>query len=65
MVRARCEDESRGMRMRHSAAAIVQSARSVEASRLARQQTERAISDSLKLLRRPIYPDDQPSQAEQ
>jgi len=51
--------------MRHSAAAIVQSARSVEASRLARQQTERAISDSLKLLRRPIYPDDQPSQAEQ
>ncbi len=49
------------MSMRCSVAAIVLSASSVELSRIAQEQTEAAIRASLKLLRKPIYPDDRRS----
>jgi hypothetical protein len=51
--------------MRRSAAAIMQSARSIELGRMAKEQTEAAILASLKLLRRPVYPDDRPGAPEQ
>jgi len=49
------------MGKRRSSEATVQSAWWVEVGRLAQQQSEQAIQDSLKLLRIPLYPDDQPS----
>lgn len=48
------------MNMHRSIAAITQSAQTVALSRTAKEQTETAILLSLKLLRKPVYPDDRP-----
>ena len=53
------------MSMYKSVTAIVQSTRSIELSRTAREQTERAILASLKLLRQPVFPDDRGATREQ
>jgi len=57
--------EDPNMSMYKSVVAIVQSARSIEVSRVTREQTERAILASLKLLRQPVFPDDRGARREQ
>jgi len=52
------------MSMRRSIAAIARSARTVELTRTAQEQTEAAIRASLKLLREPVYPGDSPPRRE-
>jgi len=65
MASVRRKHQYRGMSMRRSAAAVIHAARSVEIGRLVHHQTEQAIFHSLKLLRLPVYPDDQARRPEQ
>lgn len=53
------------MNMDRSETAIVQTAESLELSRLVQDQTRQTITESLKLLRLPVYPADQRPRAEQ